>query len=58
MPAKNNAAQAQPADQAEQSKPDVMAEIAGGYLLGATIMSFLALWMVGVTSLMSSAQAL
>ncbi len=30
---------------------DVFIEIAGGYLLGATIMSFSMLWMVGLISL-------
>lgn len=30
---------------------DVFVEIAGGYLLGATIMSFSMLWMVGLINL-------
>lgn len=30
---------------------DVFVEIAGGYLLGATIMSFLGLWTVGLINL-------
>ncbi|MBI4093214.1 MAG: hypothetical protein HY420_04795 [Candidatus Kerfeldbacteria bacterium] len=51
MSAKNNTSQAQPEIQAAKQKPDVMVEIAGGYLLGATIMSFLALWMTGLTHL-------
>lgn len=34
---------------------DVLTEIAGGYLLAATIMSFLGLWMVGIANLGISA---
>lgn len=50
----------QPAQQPQQSpeqpegsavKADVMAEVAGGYVLASTIMSFLALWAVGVMQL-------
>ncbi len=36
------------------NQPDVLLEIAGGFLLGSTIMSFLALWTVGVAGLAST----
>ncbi|MBI4426706.1 MAG: hypothetical protein HY567_03950 [Candidatus Kerfeldbacteria bacterium] len=39
----------QPTKQAKQ--PAVMVEVAGGYLLGATIVSFLSLWLTAWTNL-------
>jgi len=43
-------------EQQQQKAPvkkmrDVFVEIAGGYLLGATIMSFLGLWTIGLINL-------
>ena len=35
----------------KKSARDVFVEIAGGYLLGATIVSFSMLWMVGLINL-------
>lgn len=53
--AQENAAAQQPTEpvqQQQQKQPrEVLVEIAGGYLLGATIMSFSMLWMVGLISL-------
>lgn len=45
----------QPAGMAKAAKkPEIMVEIAGGFLLGSTIMSFLALWTVGIAGIAST----
>jgi hypothetical protein len=36
---------------AKKSARDIFVEIAGGYLLGATIVSFMGLWAIGVSNI-------
>lgn len=43
--------QQQPQQQTPAKQTDVMIEVAGGYLLGATIVSFLSLWLTAWTNL-------
>jgi len=42
---------AQPELKAKKTARDIFVEIAGGYLLGATIMAFMGLWSIGVSQL-------
>ncbi len=41
----------QPQVKAKKTSRDIFVEIAGGYLLGATIMAFAGLWAIGVSRL-------
>ncbi len=41
----------QPVVKAKKGVRDIFVEIAGGYLLGATIMAFMGLWSIGVSQL-------